>query len=612
MFAEPPSSSLGPYWLASRVASGDVTELHLARKVEPDGRLGPLVLLRRPVPQVAGQEGLAARLMEEASLAVGLEHPNVARVLDAGSDGGTPYVVLPMLEGCTVAQLLEHAHAASRRIPVGLALHVVVGACRGLRALHRVAEEAGRPVAPVPRALTAHAVHVSRRGEVRVLEAGTALLRPADGVPGSAAPEVREGRGVDARADVYSAGFVLRALLEVGAGGVPVLPGPVERVLRRALAHAPAERFADVEAFAGALEEVAREVGDFGGEGLGALVEECLRGRSGAWDEGKAGLVVAPALETPRGARGRWWTGAPFVSALVLALHVVVAVYVLWPERPVSERLATAASAQDRVTREEELAPLARDADASPEDLKVASQLLMEVDGFVTAQALAEALEARAPGDVEGPLLLARASAALKMGRRAEEALARAAHLAPSDPRSDVVLADLREQEGDVDAALEALARAHERHAGAAVSLRYGVLLSANGRLAEAARVLSALAEEPGDGTALAELAFVLYRQDRFEEARLLLQRAAREHPQLGLAHYYLGAVLFRLGDAAGAERAWREADRKAPEDVRALAALCELLGSRGRPEASLAVAQELRRRFRSQLDTLHPACLSR
>jgi Flp pilus assembly protein TadD len=636
------------------VAHGDTAELALARRVAAGGQVGPLRLVRRLHPALARDPLLVRHFLAEAAAAARLVHPGVVQVLEvAGAEEPLPWAALERVQGVPLAQVLERATAARRPLPVGPLLRALAGACRGLAALQAEAEAAGHPASALPRALTPHALLVTRRGEVRLLELGT--CRPASALRGGearafAAPEVLQARGgaLDRRADVFSLGAVARAALLAGRArdgmsAEALLPPAVGRLLAAALAASPAERPPDAEALGAAMELAARAVDGGGAPGEHAWAEaSCGFGAGTAGDpaaDPAAGPAGGPAggrgagagrgeaegdgagrglvaLGRPGGARAgwrqRWWAGAYGVSAAVVALHVAVAAWTLWPDRSPADRLSAAARTADRAARERELLPLAADADASPEDLRAAARLLLEVDGFTALQSVAEALEARSPADAEGPLLQARASAALRMDRVAEQALARASQRAPGDVRPAVALADLRESRGDGAAALAALAQAHARAPGSpGLAARYGALLAAEGRLEEAAGVLAAAA--PGDGRAAAELGLVRYRQGRLEEARAGLVAAARAHPREALVHYYLGVTLYRMREPAGAEQAWREADRLQPADVRALAALCELVGAQpGRTDAAHLLAQELRRRFPAQAEALHPACLSK
>jgi cytochrome c-type biogenesis protein CcmH/NrfG len=93
------------------------------------------------------------------------------------------------------------------------------------------------------------------------------------------------------------------------------------------------------------------------------------------------------------------------------------------------------------------------------------------------------------------------------------------------------------------------------------------------------------------------------------EDAASLLKRALRKEPKLAVAHYYLGAILFRQGDTPGAERAYREADQLAPEDPRALVARCQLHARKGQDGLVGQVKRELASRFPDRAAALAAQC---
>lgn len=275
-----------------------------------------------------------------------------------------------------------------------------------------------------------------------------------------------------------------------------------------------------------------------------------------------------------------------------------------------AERLTQAQAADTTAAKATLLSGLGADPRATAEELSRATTLLMEARAFPQAMELAEAFATRFPKNLEAHLLVARAATELNRGKRAERALDEALALAPKDLRPSLMLADLRERQGDLPGAVAALAKAFAQQPGSSrVAPRYGLMLSRSGRLDEASTVLSAWTREHDDAASLAELGFVRFRQERVDEAAALLKRALRKDGRLAVAHYYLGAVLFRQGDSTGAERAYLEADKLAPEDPRALAARCQLHAHGGNTTAVAELKRTLAERFPTQASVLAAEC---
>ncbi len=327
-----------------------------------------------------------------------------------------------------------------------------------------------------------------------------------------------------------------------------------------------------------------------------------------------------PATLPPEPATQPASTGAPSsrswlrpVLAAVLLLAAGGGGAAWWLSRPdmlPAERIAAAGALSGGEERRSALKGLEKDERTTAQELTRAGALLLEVGEYNAALDIADAFAQRFPKDVEAHLLTARAATELRMGKRAERAIEEATALAPKDLRPVLALAELRERQGDMPGALAALAKAYEkRPKDDQIAPRYGRLLSQSGRLDEAAEVLVAWTRDNNDAESLAELAFVRYRQERVEDAAALLKRALKKSPKLALAHYYLGAVLFRQGDTAGAERAYREADQLAPNDPRALAARCQLHARSNNEAAVTEVKRELTSRFPAQAEALAAQC---
>jgi serine/threonine protein kinase/Flp pilus assembly protein TadD len=299
------------------------------------------------------------------------------------------------------------------------------------------------------------------------------------------------------------------------------------------------------------------------------------------------------------------------IAVALLAVGGGVAFLLLRPSAPPADRITAAAALSAREERESALKGLEQDPRATAKELAQAGALLVEVGAYEAALALADGFTRRFPKELEAHLLTARAATELRMGKRAERAIEDATALAPNDLRPLIALAQLRELQGDVAGALAALSKVYEkRPRDKQIAPRYGRLLSLAGRLDEAAEVLGAWTRAHGeDAEALAELAFVRYRQERVDEAAAVIKRALKTAPKLAVAHYYLGAILFRQGDTAGAERAYREADQLAPSDPRALTARCQLHARTGNEAAVAQVKQELASRFPDRADALAASC---
>ncbi len=208
----PDAGNVGGYRLLKLIGQGGMGSVWLAEGVETTTR--ERVALKLPHPG-AGGPSLAARLERESRILATLDHPGIARLLDAGvSDSGQPYLVMEYVTG----QPLD-AYCDDRRLDLEARVRLF------LRVLEIAQYAHGRAV--VHRDLKPSNILVTPAGEVRLLDFGIAKLVP-DGEAESteltraggrlltveyASPEQIAGRPVGAASDVYSLGVVLFRLV---------------------------------------------------------------------------------------------------------------------------------------------------------------------------------------------------------------------------------------------------------------------------------------------------------------------------------------------------------------------------------------------------------------
>jgi eukaryotic-like serine/threonine-protein kinase len=296
--------------------------------------------------------------------------------------------------------------------------------------------------------------------------------------------------------------------------------------------------------------------------------------------------------------------------ALFLVVLGAAGYWVLRPKTTPAERLERAEAQGDASARMRELVAVAQDPKSSVEQLRRAGELALTLPDHETALDVVQAFVHRFPATEDAYLQESSALIALRMGKKADASIDKAIELAPQDPRPDLLRADLRQLQGDALATLEALnGAARKAPADRDVALRRGELLSQLGRLDEAAVVLNSVLKKRFHPGAAAELGFVRLRQNQPQEAQRLLKAALAKDPQLAKAYYYLGATLSQGGDMAGAERAYREADRLDPKDSRPLAALCITQAHAGKTAERDAIQKDLATRFPEQAPRLIAEC---
>lgn len=303
----------------------------------------------------------------------------------------------------------------------------------------------------------------------------------------------------------------------------------------------------------------------------------------------------------------------PIIGA-VLGLVVLagVAVAVLGGSSATAEvLLAKAQQASTPEAKGKALLAVSQATDVSEAQLQQVGELLVANKQWAIADEVADAWLKRSPKNVEPHLLKGRAAMNLRKGKRTETEVAEAIALAaPDDVRPEVLMAELRELQGDVPGALEAWTKAAKKKTGdVRILSRQGHWLSQSGRLDEAADVLSQVLKKGFQPEAAAELGFVKFRKEQPDEALKLLARAVKEKPDLMEGHYYRAAVLYQKGDAKQARAEYLEADKLAGDDSRPLVALCELEVQQQTTAELDDVKKRLKERFPADADKLIASC---
>ena len=122
-------------------------------------------------------------IVDEAHVAMSLNHSNIVQVLDLGQSKGRYYLVLELVDGWDLNQIIARMRKAEFPLPPEMALYVGAEVCRALNYAHAQTRE-GKPLGIVHRDVSPHNVLVSEHGEVKLTDFGIAKALAA----GASAP----------------------------------------------------------------------------------------------------------------------------------------------------------------------------------------------------------------------------------------------------------------------------------------------------------------------------------------------------------------------------------------------------------------------------------------
>ena len=154
---------IGPYEILSALGSGGMGDVYRAR----DTRLHRTVAIKVLSSDLAGDPELRGRFEREARTIAALDHPHICAVYDVGDQDGVHYLVMPHLEGETLAQRLARA---PRGLPLPEVLTIGRQIADALDKTHR-AGITHRDLKPANIMLT--------KAGAKLLDFGVAKLRPA-------------------------------------------------------------------------------------------------------------------------------------------------------------------------------------------------------------------------------------------------------------------------------------------------------------------------------------------------------------------------------------------------------------------------------------------------
>ncbi len=277
--ADMPVRQVGRYEIRERLGRGGMASVFKAH----DPGIGRDVAIKFLHASLCEDEEYRARFLREARASGGLSHPNIVTVHDVGEIDGRPYMAMELLDGESLADVLE----PGKPLPVRDTVVMAIQLARALDYSHKRGI-VHRDIKPGNIARTRGTL------DIKVMDFGIAHMESTKGeqrtrvgdvlgTPQYMSPEQMNGEKIDGRSDLFSVGIVLYQMLTgqrpfSGDSVVnlalkiakedptplnklrPGLPASLRRVVDRCLAKAPDDRFATGADVADALTRVLSEL----------------------------------------------------------------------------------------------------------------------------------------------------------------------------------------------------------------------------------------------------------------------------------------------------------------------------------------------------------------
>lgn len=230
---------------------------------------------------------LQQMLLDEARAMAHFHHPNLVALLDVDEDQDGPYLALEFFEGTDLKRVNAKLRSRREALPFELGCFIVSEVLRGLHHAHRCTDSENRPLEIVHRDVNPSNVLVGRTGHIKLTDFGVVRMRDrvqsktepglVKGKYAYLAPEYIAGAPCSVRTDIYAAGVMLFELLtgrecftgksayevmwKIVNRGVPLhrlereeVPSDLKRIVERATAMDPDDRYASAQDMANALE----------------------------------------------------------------------------------------------------------------------------------------------------------------------------------------------------------------------------------------------------------------------------------------------------------------------------------------------------------------------
>lgn len=237
---------VGRHHVIEQVRASEIARAYLAYEVT-GGIVRPVELLR------AANPAAERLLVEGATIAAQLDHPNLERIVDLDQDTEGAFVVRSAILGRPLSELLDRSRATGVAIDPNAAMYIAMQVLAGLVHAHQ------HPLGVIHRDVHPEAIRVGYSGEVRLTDFAYAqsVQRPSPPTsPRVVGPE-QAGGVVDARADIYGVGLVLWSMLagrdpdrvEPLREVAPHVPPALAMTIDRALLADPNQRQPTAEVF---------------------------------------------------------------------------------------------------------------------------------------------------------------------------------------------------------------------------------------------------------------------------------------------------------------------------------------------------------------------------
>ena len=266
----------GKFILLERISVGGMAEVYRAKLLNhPEFKR--YFAIKRILPNLAADENFVTMFINEAKVAVELEHPNVCQIYELGRLGNSHYIAMEYISGRDLAAIQTYYRRHRKIMSISQACYIIAQAAEGLNAAHKAVDsKTGAPLHLIHRDVSPRNLIADFDGPVKLIDFGVAKASQRSSNTQSGvikgkfsymSPEQACDEQIDHRSDIFALGIIFWELLtgrrlfvseseyaivemlkeckiDKPSKYNPLIPDTIDRICLKALMRDPAKRYA--------------------------------------------------------------------------------------------------------------------------------------------------------------------------------------------------------------------------------------------------------------------------------------------------------------------------------------------------------------------------------
>ena len=213
--------SFGKYLLLDRINVGGMAEVFSAKVFGEDGS-SQILAIKKILPTMVEDEEFISMFIDEARIAVQLDHRNVVQIFELGKYEENYYIAMEYLPGRDLRALLDRAKKRKEPVAIEQSLFIASELAHGLDYAHRAKDQQGVDLDIVHRDVSPQNILISYDGQIKLIDFGIAKAATRNqqtqvgilkGKFGYMSPEQVRGLPIDRRSDIFALGVILYEML---------------------------------------------------------------------------------------------------------------------------------------------------------------------------------------------------------------------------------------------------------------------------------------------------------------------------------------------------------------------------------------------------------------